>query len=163
MRKMKNLLGLLLVFSLIIITSEASAESNITSNALMSTPLKHNSIKHTGRGNNYGEFFRGWHDWYYAIIDKPFNLHLNNVFIGKLIMSRDNRLEVRTQLSDNMTTRVTFENRGITRTQDTGHPNVGLGITRRMSNGLMFDTSVNFDLRDPSDVTFWLTLPAIRF
>ncbi len=160
---MKTLSVLLIILSLIIISSQASAESNVTGNALLSTPLKSHSIKHTGRGSSYGEFFRGWHNWYYAIIDKPFNLHLNDVFIGKLIMSRDNRLEVRSQLSGNMTTRVTIENRGITNTQDAGHPNLGLGITRRMSNGLMFDTSVNFDLREPSGVTFWLTLPAIRF
>ncbi len=157
------LLGLLLVLSLIMITSQASAESKVTSNALISSPQKSNPIRPAVKGLSYGEFFRGWHDWYYALVDKPFYLHVNDVFFGKMTLSRDNRLEISTPVSDTMMTRVTFGNRGVAVLQDTGRPNLGVGITSRMRNGLSFDTSVNFDLRDPSAVTFLLTLPAIRF
>jgi len=163
MKRMISLSGLLLVCSLIMITSQASAEPKVTNDVLISSPLKSQTNRPAVKGLSYGEFFRGWHDWYHAIIDKPFNLQVNDVFIGKLIMSRDNRLEISTPVSDNMMTRVTFGNRGVSFLHDTGRPNLGLGITTRMRNGMSFDTSVNFDLRDPSDVTFLLTLPAIRF
>jgi len=157
---MINLSGVLLVFLLIMITSQASAELKVTSDARMSSPQKNHTIRPAVRG---GEFFRDWHDWYYTIVDQPFYLHVNNIFIGKLILSRDNRLEVSTPVSGTMMTRVTLGGRGVTVLPDTGSYNLGLGITSRMRNGLSIDTSVNFDLRDPSDMTFWLTLPAIRF
>ena len=157
---MINLSGVLLVFLLIMITSQASAELKVTSDARMSSPQKNHTIRPAVRG---GEFFRDWHDWYYTIVDQPFYLHVNNIFIGKLILSRDNRLEVSTPVSGTMMTRVTFGSRGVTVLPDSGRYNLGLGITTRMRNGLSFDASVNFALRDPSDVTFWLTLPAIRF
>src|SRR3990172_5351072 len=144
MKRMINLLGLLLVFSLIIITSQASAEPKATSNALISSPLKNHSIRPAVRGLKYGEFFRGWHDWYHAIVDKPFNLQVNDVFIGKLIMSRDNRLEISTPVSDNMMTRVTIGNRGVSVLHDTGRPNLGLGVTTPKSKGMLFFTSVYF-------------------
>ena len=162
-KRMIKLSGLLLIFSLIMITSQASAEPNVINSVLVGSPQKSQNNRPAAKGHNYGEFVRGWHDWYHAIVNKPFNLHVNDVFIGKLILSRDNRLEISTPVSDNMMTRVTFGNRGVSDLHDTGRPNLGLGITTRMRNGLSFDSSVNFDLSDTSDVTFLLTLPAIRF
>lgn len=160
---MINLWGLLLVFSLTMIGSQASAEVKITSNTLINSPVRTHAARPAAKGIPYGEFFRDWHDWYSTIVDKPYYLRINDVFIGKMTLSRDNRLEISTPVSGSMATRVTFGNSGVTVLHDTGHPNMGLGITSRMQNGLSFDTSVNFDLRDPSDVTFWLTLPAVRF
>lgn len=147
MKKTISLLGLFLVFSLIMITSQASAESKVSGTSPIS----------------FGEFFRDWHDWSHKIVNKPFYLHLNDSFIGKLTLFRDNRLEISAPVSDTMTSRFTLGNRGVTVLHDSGHPNLALGITTRMRNGLSFDSSVNFDLNDPSDVTFLLTLPAIRF
>lgn len=163
MKKMTSLLGVLLVFSLMMFTSRASAESRVTNNTLISSDLKNHTVRPPVRGLSYGEFFRDWHNWYHSIVDKPFYLHVNDVFIGKLTMSRDNRLVFSTPLSGSMMSHVTFGNSNVTFLQDTGRPNIGVGITRHMHNGLLFDTSVNFDLRDPSDVTVWVTLPAIRF
>ena len=163
MKRMIILSGLLLIFSLIMITSQASAEPNVINNVVIGSHQKSQNNRPAAKGLSYGEFFRGWHDWYHSIVDKPFNLQVNDVFIGKLIMSRDNRLEISTPVSDNMMTRVTIGNRGVSVLHDTGRPNLGLGITTRMRNGMSFDTSVNFDLSDPSDVTFLLTLPAVRF
>src|SRR3990170_8841779 len=108
MKRMISLSGVLLVFSLIIITSQASAELKVTSRALISSPQKNHTIRPAVRGLSYGEFFHDWHDWYHTIVDQPFYLHVNNVFIGKLILSRDNRLEVSTPVSGTMMTRVTF-------------------------------------------------------
>ncbi len=163
MKRIINLSGVLFLFSLIIFTSQASAESKGTSNALISSSQKHQTIRYTERCLKYGDFYCKWHDWYNTIVDQPFYLHVNDVFIGKLILSRDNRLELSTPLSGIMMSRVTFGGRGVTVLPNTGSYNLGLGINSRMRNGLSFDTSVNFDLRDPSDMTFWLTLPAIRF
>ncbi|MDI6743559.1 MAG: hypothetical protein QMD11_12565 [Smithella sp.] len=129
----------------------------------MSSHQKNHTIRPAVRSLDYGDFYRKWRDWYDSIVEKPFYLHVNDVFIGKLILSRDNRLEVSTPVSGTMMTRFTLGGRGVTVLPDTGRYNLGLGITTRMRNGLSFDSSVNFDLRDPSDVTFWLTLPAIRF
>src|SRR4030066_2108650 len=126
MKRMIILSGLLLIFSLIMITSQASAEPNVINNVLIGSPQKSQNNRPAAKGLSYGEFFRGWHDWYHAIIDKPFNLQVNDVFIGKLIMSRENRLEISTPASDNMITRVTSGTRVVSVFHDTGRPNVVL-------------------------------------
>ena len=163
MKKIISLSGFLLVFSLIMITSQVSAESKVTGKALISSSLKNHTNKPAVRGLSYGEFFSDWNDWYYMIVDRPIYLSVNNVFIGKLTISRNNRLEVRTPVSGTMMTHVTLGRSGVSVLQDTRSPKVGLGITTRLSERFMFDTSVNFDLGDTSNVTYWLTLPAIRF
>lgn len=150
MYRIFSLLRVFIVFSFIIIsTSLAYAESGLNKSA--------------ARGRYNSEFYLEWNNWYKSIVEKPIYLQVNDVFIGKLTLSRDNRLEISTPVSDNLMTRFTIGDRGVTILPDTGSYNIGLGITKHMHNGLSFDTSVNFDIRNPSDVTYWLTLPAIRF
>ncbi len=162
MKRLLSVLGVLVVF-LLVITSNVSAASKFAGYTLNSAPSKSNMEKQGVKGLNYSDYFRGWHDWYYSIINKPFYLHLDDVFIGKLVVSRDNRLEISAPLSDTLTSRITIENHGMALRNESGHPNLGLGIASRMSNGVSLDTSVNFDLSNPSDVTILLSLPAIRF
>lgn len=155
--------GILLVLSLMMITSQASAGMNGTNNTIMSSPQKNHAHRPAVKSLDYGDYYRDWRDWYEAVVEKPFYLHVNDVFLGKLTLSRNKRLEISTPVSGDMMTRITFGGRGVTVLPDRGGYNLGLGITTRMRNGLSIDASVNFVPSDPSDVTFWLTLPSIRF
>lgn len=160
---MGNLSTILLVLFLMMFTSQASAELKFTDNARMGSPQKNHALWPVVRSLDYGDLYREWRDWHEAVVEKPFYLHVNDVFIGKLTLSKNNKLEIITPISGAMMTRITFGGRGVSVLPDTGAYNLGLGVTTRMRNGLSIDTSVNFAIADPSDVTFWLTLPAIRF
>lgn len=155
--------GVLLVFSLIMITSQASAELKVIDDVRMSDPQKNHTLWPAVRSLEYWDFYHEWRDWYDAVTEKPFYLHVNDVFLGKLTLSRNNRLEISTPVSGAMMTRITFGTSDITALPHGERYNLGFGVTTPLGKGLYINTSVNFALSDPSDMTFWLTLPAIRF
>ena len=71
MKRMISLSGVLVVFSLIIITSQASAELKVTSDARMSSPQKNHTIRPAVRSLDNSDFYRDWRDWYDTIVEKP--------------------------------------------------------------------------------------------
>lgn len=159
---MVYLSGVLLVLSLMI-TSQASAELKVKDNVQMSNPQKNHTLRSAVKSLEYWDFYNDWRDWYESVVEKPLYLHVNDVFIGKLTLSRNNRLEISTPVSGAMMTRITFGRSDITVLPYREPYNLGIGVTTPLSQGLSIHTSVNFAPGDPSNVTFWLTLPAIRF
>lgn len=160
MKRIINLLGILIAISLIMVTSQASAELKVANKAQVSSSQKDYALRSAVKSLDYGDFSR---DWYDTAIERLLHLHVDDIFIDRFILSIDNGLKVNTPVSDTMMTRVTFGKSDITVLPYTKRYNLGLGFTTPLSKRLSIDTSVNFALSGPSDVIFWVSLPAIRF
>lgn len=159
MKRIINILGILIAISLIIVTSPAFARMKYTNKDQTSSPHNGHTLRPAVGSLNYRDFF---HDLYYDI-ERFSHLRVDDIFIGRFIISIDDNLIVSTSPSETMTTRITFGDSDIKVLPDTEGYNLGLGLTTLLRDGLSIDTSVNFALSNPSDLTFWVFLRPIRF
>ncbi len=160
MKGINNLLGILVALLLIMVTSQASAESKVASKILVNSSQKDYALRSVVRSHNSWDSSR---DWYDTAIERLLHLHVDDIVLDRFILSIDNGLKVNTPVSDTMMTRVTFGKSDITVLPYTKRYNLGLGFTTPLSKRLSIDTSVNLALSNSSDVIFWVSLPAIRF
>ncbi|MBI5096921.1 MAG: hypothetical protein HZB32_04680 [Nitrospirae bacterium] len=160
MKGIINLLGILITLSLMMVTSQASAELKVTNKAQVGSSQKDYALRSAVKSLDSGDPSRDWHD---TAIERLLHLRVDDILIGRFILSIDNGLKVNTPISDNTMTRVTFGKSDITVLPYTKRYNLGLGFTSPLSKRLSIDTSVNFALSGPSDAIFWVSLPAIRF
>ena len=160
MKRIINLLGILITLSLMMIISQASAESKVANKAQMSGSQKDYALRSAVKSLDSGDPSRDWHD---TAIERLLHLRVDDIVLDRFILSVDNGLKVNTPVSDTMMTRVTFGKSDITVLPYTKRYNLGFGFTTPLSKRLSIDTSVNFALSGPSDVIFWVSLPAIRF
>lgn len=161
MKRISNLLGILITLSLIMITSQASAESKLANKVQVSSSQKDYALRSAVKSLDSGDPSRDY--WYDTAIERLMHLRVDDIVLDRFILSVDNGLKVNTPVSDTTMTRVTFGKSDITVLPYTKRYNLGLGFTTPLSKRLSIDTSVNFALSGPSDVIFWVSLPAIRF
>jgi len=160
MKGTNNLFGILITLSLIMVTSQASAELKVTNKAQVGSSQKDYALRSAVKSLDSGDPSRDWHD---TAIERLLHLRVDDIAVDRFTLSIDNGLEVNTPVSDTMMTRITFGKSDITVLPYKERYNLGLGFTTPLSKRLSIDTSVNFALSSSSDVIFWVSLPSIRF
>ena len=160
MKGTNNLFGILITLSLIMVTSQACAESKVASKVQVSSSQKDYALRSVVRSHNSGNSSP---DWYDTAIERLLHLRVDDIAVDRFTLSIDNGLEVNTPVSDTMMTRVTFGKSDITVLPYKERYNLGLGFTTPLSKRFSIDTSVNLALSNSSDVIFWVSLPPIRF
>src|SRR3989337_4427970 len=96
MKRIINLLGILIPVSLMMIISEASAESKVANKAQMSGSQKDYALRSAVKSLDSGDPSRDWHD---TAIERLLHLRVDDIVLDRFILSVDNGLTVKNTVS----------------------------------------------------------------